>query len=94
MQRLGEIAFCAVAANQQVRGFGTRLMNHAKAMARDRDGLTHFLTYADNNAVGYFSKQVSTGCCQRPALPDCISRQAPPAWHEVSGSGQREFGRI
>jgi N-acetylglutamate synthase-like GNAT family acetyltransferase len=58
LQGLGEIAFCAVAANQQVRGFGTRLMNHTKAMARDRDGLTHFLTYADNNAVGYFSKQV------------------------------------
>lgn len=58
LQGLGEIAFCAVAANQQVRGFGTRLMNHTKAMARDRDGLTHFLTYADNNAVGYFTKQV------------------------------------
>lgn len=69
LQGLGEIAFCAVAANQQVRGFGTRLMNHTKAMARDRDGLTHFLTYADNNAVGYFTKQVhcvrqSTACCK------------------------------
>jgi hypothetical protein len=62
-QGLGEIAFCAVAANQQVRGFGTRLMNHTKAMARDKDGLTHFLTYADNNAVGYFSKQVGLHAC-------------------------------
>lgn len=43
---------------RQVRGFGTRLMNHAKAMARDRDGIRYFLTYADNNAVGYFKKQV------------------------------------
>lgn len=25
--------------------------------ARAKDSLTHFLTYADNNAVGYFSKQ-------------------------------------
>ena len=25
--------------------------------ARERDHLTHFLTYADNNAVGYFAKQ-------------------------------------
>ena len=25
--------------------------------ARERDNLTHFLTYADNNAVGYFAKQ-------------------------------------
>lgn len=34
-------------------------MNHLKQHARDMDGLTHFLTYADNNAVGYFIKQVS-----------------------------------
>jgi histone acetyltransferase len=33
-------------------------MNHLKQHARDADGLTHFLTYADNNAVGYFVKQV------------------------------------
>ncbi|EHA8589557.1 putative Histone acetyltransferase GCN5 [Cocos nucifera] len=32
-------------------------MNHLKQHARDVDGLTHFLTYADNNAVGYFVKQ-------------------------------------
>ena len=25
--------------------------------AKSKDSLTHFLTYADNNAVGYFSKQ-------------------------------------
>lgn len=56
-QTFGEIAFCAVAAAEQVKGFGTRLMNKTKAAARDRDGLTHFLTYADNNAVGYFLKQ-------------------------------------
>ena len=29
-QRFGEIAFCAVTANEQVKGFGTRLMNHTK----------------------------------------------------------------
>lgn len=43
----------------QVRGYGTRLMNHLKQHARDVDGLHYFLTYADNNAVGYFAKQVS-----------------------------------
>ena len=32
-QRLGEIAFCAVSANEQVKGYGARLMNHAKAAA-------------------------------------------------------------
>lgn len=29
-QAFAEIAFCAVAANEQVKGFGTRLMNYAK----------------------------------------------------------------
>lgn len=58
-QKFGEIAFCAITADEQVKGYGTRLMNHLKQHARDVDGLTHFLTYADNNAVGYFVKQVS-----------------------------------
>ncbi|KAL3626067.1 DeSI-like protein hag1 [Castilleja foliolosa] len=56
-QKFGEIAFCAITAEEQVKGYGTRLMNHLKQHARDVDGLTHFLTYADNNAVGYFKKQ-------------------------------------
>ncbi|KAK9704941.1 hypothetical protein RND81_07G021600 [Saponaria officinalis] len=56
-QKFGEIAFCAITADEQVKGYGTRLMNHLKEHARDVDGLTHFLTYADNNAVGYFIKQ-------------------------------------
>lgn len=56
-QRFGEIAFCAITSDEQVKGYGTRLMNHLKQHARDVDGLTHFLTYADNNAVGYFNKQ-------------------------------------
>ncbi|VFQ68240.1 unnamed protein product [Cuscuta campestris] len=56
-QKFGEIAFCAITADEQVKGYGTRLMNHLKQFARDDDGLTHFLTYADNNAVGYFVKQ-------------------------------------
>ncbi|RID65240.1 hypothetical protein BRARA_D00450 [Brassica rapa] len=59
-QRFGEIAFCAISADEQVKGYGTRLMNHLKEHARDVDGLTHFLTYADNNAVGYFLKQSFT----------------------------------
>ncbi|KAL4424337.1 hypothetical protein ABPG75_001638 [Micractinium tetrahymenae] len=58
--RLGEIAFCAVAQTLQVTGYGTRLMNWTKHYAREMDGLEYFLTYADNNAVGYFSKQSFT----------------------------------
>ncbi|CAH8382788.1 unnamed protein product [Eruca vesicaria subsp. sativa] len=56
-QRFGEIAFCAITGDEQVKGYGTRLMNHLKQHARDVDGLTHFLTYADKHAVGYFLKQ-------------------------------------
>lgn len=39
-----------------LQGYGTRLMNHLKEAAK-LDGLTHFLTYADNYAIGYFRKQ-------------------------------------
>ncbi|KAK2958545.1 putative Histone acetyltransferase gcn5 [Blattamonas nauphoetae] len=53
---LGEIAFCAVDMNEQVRGYGNRIMAHAKEYARSI-GLTFFLTYADNFAMEYFKKQ-------------------------------------
>eukprot|EP00201_Polytomella_parva_P015618 CAMPEP_0175056994 /NCGR_PEP_ID=MMETSP0052_2-20121109/11004_1 /TAXON_ID=51329 ORGANISM="Polytomella parva, Strain SAG 63-3" /NCGR_SAMPLE_ID=MMETSP0052_2 /ASSEMBLY_ACC=CAM_ASM_000194 /LENGTH=479 /DNA_ID=CAMNT_0016322131 /DNA_START=198 /DNA_END=1634 /DNA_ORIENTATION=- len=56
-QALGEIAFCAITSVEQVKGFGTRLMNYTKEYARSMDGIRYFLTYADNNAVGYFEKQ-------------------------------------
>ena len=55
-QRFGEIAFCAITSSEQVKGYGTRLMNHLKEAVK-RDGLTNFLTYADNYAIGYFKKQ-------------------------------------
>ncbi|KAJ4456857.1 putative UDP-N-acetylglucosamine pyrophosphorylase [Paratrimastix pyriformis] len=54
--KLGEIAFCAVDANEQVRGYGTRLMNHLKEYSKSL-GLRFLLTYADNFAIGYFRKQ-------------------------------------
>lgn len=56
-QRMGEIAFCAVSANEQVKGYGTRLMNHIKEYAKEKENMTHLITFADNNAVGYFQKQ-------------------------------------
>ncbi|KAL6760054.1 chromatin remodeling complex WSTF-ISWI, large subunit [Haematococcus lacustris] len=56
-QGFGEIAFCAIASSEQVKGYGTRLMNYTKEYAVTMDRLSHFLTYADNNAVGYFTKQ-------------------------------------
>jgi histone acetyltransferase len=39
-----------------VKGFGTRLMNKLKDHCK-KDGYKYFLTYADNNAIGYFKKQ-------------------------------------
>ena len=62
-QRFGEVAFCAVSSSEQVKGYGTRLMNRLKEILKEEAAqnpattITHLLTYADNNAVGYFSKQ-------------------------------------
>jgi histone acetyltransferase len=55
-QHFAEIAFCAITASEQVKGYGTKLMNHVKQHVK-RLGVTHFLTYADNYAIGYFKKQ-------------------------------------
>lgn len=55
-QAFAEIAFCAVSATHQVRGYGTRLMNQLKEHCK-REGIHFLLTYADNHAIGYFRKQ-------------------------------------
>lgn len=55
-QRFAEIVFLAVSSAEQVKGFGTSLMNHLKELAKT-DGIDFFLTYADNYATGYFKKQ-------------------------------------
>ncbi|KAL3668680.1 hypothetical protein V7S43_005976 [Phytophthora oleae] len=54
--QFAEIAFCAINAPDQVKGYGTRLMNHLKEYVKTKN-ITHFLTYADNYAIGYFKKQ-------------------------------------
>ena len=41
-QSFGEIAFCAVTASEQVKGFGTRLMNHTKVRLRERPLCAHW----------------------------------------------------
>jgi len=55
-QRFGEIAFCAINGTEQVRGYGTMLMNQLKNYVIGQK-LEYFLTYADNFAIGYFQKQ-------------------------------------
>ncbi|EJU04407.1 hypothetical protein DACRYDRAFT_76862 [Dacryopinax primogenitus] len=53
-----EIVFCAVDSAEQSKGYGVHLMNHLKDYLRQAmPGINHFLTYADNYAVGYFRKQ-------------------------------------
>ncbi|CAM9331737.1 unnamed protein product, partial [Ectocarpus fasciculatus] len=55
-QRFAEIAFLAISASEQVRGFGTSLMNELKSRVQPQ-GIEYFLTFADNFAIGYFQKQ-------------------------------------
>ena len=44
--RFGEIAFCAVNANHQVKGYGTKLMNLLKKIGAET-GIEYFITYAE-----------------------------------------------
>jgi L-amino acid N-acyltransferase YncA len=65
-QNFLEIVFCAVLSEEQVKGYGTCMMNNLKAYAvvnKYRD----FLTYADNRAIGYFEKQGFTKQISMPS---------------------------
>jgi len=55
-QNFTEIVFCAVSSNEQVKGYGTHMMNHLKDY-HTKHGILNFLTYADEYAIGYFKKQ-------------------------------------
>ncbi|XP_044750210.1 histone acetyltransferase KAT2A isoform X2 [Coccinella septempunctata] len=55
-QGFTEIVFCAVTNREQIKGYGTHLMNHLKDY-HIRKGVLHFLTFADQNAIGYFERQ-------------------------------------
>ena len=67
-QRFAEIVFCAITSTEQVfsshyeqygvnlyvqvKGYGTRIMNHLKEHVKGED-IDYFLTYADNYAIGW-----------------------------------------
>jgi histone acetyltransferase len=51
-----EVVFCAITFEEQVRGYGSRLMNHMKYWCIT-NGYLHMLTYADDFAIGYFQRQ-------------------------------------
>ncbi|KAJ3370177.1 histone acetyltransferase [Kappamyces sp. JEL0680] len=55
--QFAEIVFCAIDSTQQVQGYGSRLMSHVKDYVLTAHNCKHFLTYADNYAIGYFKKQ-------------------------------------
>ncbi|EQL03513.1 histone acetyltransferase GCN5 [Ophiocordyceps sinensis CO18] len=56
-RRFAEIVFCAISSDQQVKGYGAHLMSHLKDYVKASSDVMHFLTYADNYAIGYFKKQ-------------------------------------
>ncbi|KAL5496772.1 hypothetical protein EMCRGX_G013130 [Ephydatia muelleri] len=67
-QNFAEIVFCAVASNEQVKGYGTHMMNNLKDYCI-RHHITHLLTYADAFAIGYFKKQ---GFCKDIKVPRSV----------------------
>ncbi|KAI7833755.1 hypothetical protein BX661DRAFT_193034 [Kickxella alabastrina] len=56
-REFAEIVFCAVSSSEQVKGYGSFLMNNLKDYISANTQASHFLTYADNYAIGYFQKQ-------------------------------------
>eukprot|EP01130_Rhizamoeba_saxonica_P012393 TRINITY_DN5213_c0_g1_i2.p1 TRINITY_DN5213_c0_g1~~TRINITY_DN5213_c0_g1_i2.p1 ORF type:complete len:360 (+),score=71.31 TRINITY_DN5213_c0_g1_i2:294-1373(+) len=51
-----EVVFCVITSLSQIRGYGSRLMNHLKKYCID-NGIYDMLTYADDSAIGYFRRQ-------------------------------------
>ncbi|KAI9296448.1 putative histone acetyltransferase [Neoconidiobolus thromboides FSU 785] len=68
-REFSEIVFCAIASSEQVKGYGSHLMNHLKDHTLRDTNAKHFLTYADNYAIGYFKKQ---GFTKEISLPEPI----------------------
>lgn len=56
-RKFAEIVFCAITSTEQVKGYGSHLMNHLKDHVKSSSDVMYFLTYADNYAIGYFKKQ-------------------------------------
>ncbi|WFD39411.1 histone acetyltransferase [Malassezia japonica] len=68
-REFAEIVFCAIASTEQVKGYGSHLMNHLKDHVKKVSPIKHFLTYADNYAIGYFKKQ---GFTKEVSLPRSV----------------------
>ena len=64
-RQFAEIVFLAVSSTEQVKGYGSKLMNNLKEHCKEI-GITYLLTFADNFATGYFKKQ---GFTEHISLP-------------------------
>ena len=56
-RRFVEIVFAAVKSSEQVKGYGSAIMNFLKSKVRQIGDYRYLITYADNYAIGYFKKQ-------------------------------------
>lgn len=56
-QGFTEIVFCAVTSSEQVKGYGTHLMNHIKDY-HIKHNVLHFLTFADEYAIGELTSNI------------------------------------
>ncbi|CAG8452448.1 3447_t:CDS:10 [Acaulospora morrowiae] len=54
--KLAEIVFCVVSSTEQAKGYGSHLMNDLKDLLKEKEGIKHLMTYADNHAMGFFKK--------------------------------------
>ncbi|SBT32652.1 histone acetyltransferase Gcn5 [Plasmodium ovale wallikeri] len=78
-QKFAEIAFLAVTSTEQVKGYGTRLMNHLKEHVK-KFGIEYFLTYAGKfsggrsfpsrlHRIGAVCRFVEQGFSQKISMP-------------------------
>jgi len=70
-----EVVFLAIIAEEQVRGYGARLMNHCKQQLKS-EGIGYLLTYADNDAVGTYRSRWFIGFRDSDAAKNRLFCQA------------------
>ncbi|KID81035.1 histone acetyltransferase GCN5 [Metarhizium guizhouense ARSEF 977] len=81
-RRFAEIVFCAVSADRQVKGYGAHLMSHLKDYVKASSDIMHFLTCADNSAIGYFKKQGFTKEIALEKKKSHIVHRPPKEWKD------------
>ena len=58
----------------------------ARSYVTADEGLTHLITFADNNAVGYFQKQARPARCAALRLHARTRVRSLPACHVLTGA--------